>query len=59
MATIAQAGVERSVLGGVDTHKEVHVAAVIDDLGRILATAEFAATRNGVPASVRLVGELR
>jgi transposase len=34
MATIAQSGVERSVLGGVDTHKDVHVAAVIDDLGR-------------------------
>ena len=25
MTTIAQAGVERSVLGGVDTHKEVHI----------------------------------
>ena len=47
MTTIAQPGVERSVLGGVDTHKEVHVAAVIDDLGRVLATAEFPATRNG------------
>jgi transposase len=47
MVTIAQSGVARSVLGGVDTHKEVHVAAVIDDLGRILATAEFAATRHG------------
>src|SRR5439155_10879613 len=45
--TIAQSGVARSVLGGVDTHKEVHVAAVIDDLGRILATAEFPATRHG------------
>src|SRR6266536_1121075 len=47
MTTIAQSGVGRRVLGGVDTHKEVHVAAVIDDLGRILATAEFAATRRG------------
>ena len=47
MTTIAQSGVARSVLGGVDTHKEVHVAAVIDDLGRILATAEFPATRHG------------
>jgi hypothetical protein len=34
MTTIAQSGVECSVLGGVDTHKAVHVAAVIDDLGR-------------------------
>ncbi len=47
MTTIAQSGVERSVLGGIDTHKEVHVAAVIDDLGRILATVEFPATRRG------------
>src|SRR5918994_1595441 len=47
MTTIAQSGVARSVLGGVDTHKEVHVAAVIDDLGRILGTAAFAATRDG------------
>jgi transposase len=61
MTTIAQSGVERSVLGGVDTHKEVHVAAVIDDLGRILATAEFAATRNGYRrlfAWLRSFGEL-
>jgi transposase len=47
MTTIAQSGVGRRVLGGVDTHKEVHVAAVIDDLGRIIATAEFPATRHG------------
>ena len=61
MTTIAQAGVERSVLGGVDTHKEVHVAAVIDDLGRILATAEFPATSNGYRrlfAWLRSFGEL-
>ena len=47
MTTIAQSGVPRSVLGGVDTHKDVHVAAVIDDLGRILAAAELPATRHG------------
>jgi transposase len=47
MTTIARSRVGRSVLGGVDTHKEVHVAAVIDDLGRIIAAAEFPATRSG------------
>ena len=47
MTTIARSGVKRRVLGGVDTYKEVHVAAVIDDLGRILATAEFPATGPG------------
>lgn len=47
MTTIAQSGAPRRVLGGVDTHKDVHVAAVIDDVGRILATASFPTTRHG------------
>jgi len=32
----------RRVVGGVDTHKDVHVAAVLDDTGRLLGTASFA-----------------
>jgi transposase len=47
MTTIAQSGVKRRVLGGVDTHKDVHVGAVIDDVGRILGTASFSTTRHG------------
>ena len=47
MTAIARSGVGCRVLGGVDTHKDVHVGAVIDDVGRILATAEFPATRHG------------
>lgn len=35
------------VVGGVDTHKDTHVAAVIDAVGRLLATAVFATTRQG------------
>jgi len=35
------------VIGGVDTHKDVHVAAVLDELGRLLATATFATTTAG------------
>ena len=35
------------VIGGVDTHKDVHVAAVLDELGRLLATATFATTTVG------------
>ena len=31
------------VFGGVDTHKEVHVAAAVDVAGRLLGTAAFAA----------------
>lgn len=32
------------VTGGVDTHKEVHVAAVIDEQAKIIGTASFPAT---------------
>jgi len=35
------------VIGGVDTHKDVHVAAVIDVLGRILGVQSFPTTRHG------------
>jgi transposase len=35
------AGLARSVTGGVDTHKDAHVAAVVDPLGLVLGTASF------------------
>ena len=35
------------VFGGVDTHKQVHVAAAVDAAGRLLGTAEFAADSRG------------
>lgn len=35
------------LIGGVDTHKDVHVAAVLDGVGRLLDVAEFAATGHG------------
>jgi transposase len=38
---------DRVVTGGVDTHKDVHVAAVVDAQGRILETAEFATSVAG------------
>jgi len=38
---------ERIVYGGVDTHKEFHVAAAVDDVGRILGTETFPATASG------------
>ena len=37
----------RSVVLGVDTHKGVHVAAVLDHLGGLLGTGEFPATAAG------------
>ena len=38
---------DREVTGGVDTHGEVHVAAVIDATGRIVATSSFPAALAG------------
>src|SRR5215207_880657 len=40
-------GEGRRVVGGVDTHKDLHVAAVVDERDRVLATASFATTRQG------------
>jgi hypothetical protein len=31
----------RAVIGGVDTHLEVHVAAALDPVGGLLGTAPF------------------
>lgn len=36
-----------NVIGGVDTHKHVHHAAVLSMTGELLATAEFAADHDG------------
>lgn len=41
MTTIAR------VTGGVDTHKDIHVAAALDHLGRLIAVASFPTTRHG------------
>ena len=35
------------VTGGVDTHADVHVAAVVDQVGRVLGTESFPATGTG------------
>jgi transposase len=37
----------RRMIGGVDTHKDVHVAAVLDEFGRLLSTASFETTAAG------------
>lgn len=44
---------QRTVYGGVDTHKDFHVAAVVDEAGRILGTETFATTTAGYGALVR------
>ena len=38
---------DRVVIGGVDTHKDVHVAAVVDEVGKILDTKSFETTAKG------------
>ena len=41
------------VIGGVDTHKEVHVAAVVDSHDVVLGTEMFATTRAGYRAMLK------
>jgi len=40
-------GRERYIVGGVDTHKDLHVAAVVDEQDRVIGTRCFATTRQG------------
>jgi len=40
----------RPVTGGVDTHLDVHVAAVVDVNGGVLAVGSFATTTAGLPS---------
>jgi transposase len=54
--------VSRVVVGGVDTHKDLHVAAVIDTDAVVLGTESFSTTRAGYRAMVRWMrsfGDLR
>lgn len=54
-------GKTRIVIGGVDTHKDSHVAAVVDATGRIIDTAAFGATAPGyrkLAAWMRSFGQL-
>ena len=52
----------RRVVGGVDTHKDLHVAAVVDERDRVLGTRCFATTRQGyrqMLAWMRSFGEVQ
>jgi transposase len=40
----------RPVTGGVDTHADAHVAAVVDEVGRVLGTQSFPADKRGYHA---------
>ena len=37
----------RRIVGGVDTHKGLHVAAVVDEQDRVMETRSFATTCQG------------
>ncbi|MCX2699489.1 IS110 family RNA-guided transposase [Ochrobactrum chromiisoli] len=50
------------VVGGVDTHKDLHVAAVVDENDQVLGTQSFATTRQGYKLMLiwmRSFGELQ
>ena len=52
----------RDIVGGVDTHKDLHVAAVVDERDLVLGTRCFATTRQGYRQMLdwmRSFGELR
>jgi transposase len=48
----------RVVIGGVDTHKDLHVAAVIDTAGVVIETGSFSTTRAGYRALLRWMRKL-
>ena len=51
----------RRIVGGVDTHKDLHVAAVVDEQDRVIETRSFATTRQGyrqMLAWMRAFGDL-
>lgn len=52
-AVIPTGPMSRVVVGGVDTHKDLHVAAVIDPGETVLGTGSFSTTRAGYRALIR------
>ena len=45
--TTDEGSADRRVVGGVDTHKDLHVAAVVDERDRLIGSRSFATTRQG------------
>lgn len=59
---VEQSVTNRFVIGGVDTHKDLHVAAVVDEHNRVLGSQCFPTTRHGYKqmlAWMRCFGQLR
>ena len=55
---MAVTGGTRRIVGGVDTHKDLHVAAVVDEQDRVIGTRSFATTARLSP-DARLDAVLR
>jgi len=49
----------RRIVGGVDTHKDLHVAAVVDEQDRVMETRSFATGYRQMLAWMRSFGELQ
>ena len=52
--TIVEA--DRAIIGGVDTHLDVHVAAALDPIGGLLGVESFAAAPRGYRAMLEWLG---
>ena len=52
-------GTGRHVVGGVDTHKDLHVAAVVDEQDRVLGNPMLCHDPAGLSADARLDAILR
>ena len=48
-----EASVPVAIIGGIDTHKDIHVAAVVDHHGTVLGTEQYSTTRAGHRALLR------
>src|SRR4051812_45044180 len=48
--------VDEKVVGGIDTHKDLHFAAVVDVTGGVLGTRAFATTRAGYRSLIAWMG---
>jgi len=44
---------QSKVFGGIDTHKDLHMAALVDETGAVIATHAFSTTRAGYRALLR------
>ena len=47
MDTNRISSINQGIIGGVDTHKDLHLAAAITETGGLLGTAEFPTTAKG------------